>query len=172
MKQMRHAAVTLQSLSRRRSVVTSMRISEAAATKIQSLVRRREVRQKIREEAECATIVQSTFRSALKRKQLAAARLYAAQVVQTKWGAQALRERSESIKTVGKWEQLKDSKTGKLWYFHVDDVVAKWSPPPDFVATFVCNFDDCVGGVKDICRARFQSHAELEAHRQTAWGRA
>eukprot|EP00941_MAST-03F_sp_MAST-3F-sp1_P002813 g2813.t1 len=165
----KEAALYIQGCYRKRLAFLHVKRLHWAATVVQCNFRRHQWTRELRRRNEEATRMQRIFRGGWKRGQLAKSAMAKNLVVQTPWAVERLLKQSKEVRATKDREilQMKDSATTQLWYYVVKDKVALWNAPEKFINDnmFVCGWDDCKGGLDDICHERFASQRELDEHR-------
>jgi hypothetical protein len=165
------ASIYLQGIYRKRLAIKRITKMHWAATVVQCNYRRHQfAREQARRNAE-ASRLQKIYRGGGERERLRRIREAANRVVQTPWAVEDLRKRSKEERATDDRSvlQMRDPKTGQLWYYTTDTREAFWNAPKTFheQSMFHCRWDDCTGPADNICREKFKSQRELDEHR--AW---
>ena len=143
------------------------RVQNVAAARIQAMKRRWDAKVRVawmRKIEAAALLLQKHWRGILGRRIAHEEKMKLIRVVPTKFQMQQLKKRCIVMSRFGEWQELRDSHTNHIFFYHTPTGDSQWDPPTGKelgdVTDYHCTFEDCL--------QIFPNLLALEHHRDTS----
>jgi len=104
-------------------------------------------------------LIQKRCRIKLARKRRDEMLIERRRVVPKGFALKLLLKRSETVRELDSWKEMRDKSTNTVFYFNSHNLETQWEIPPHFEGSFCCNWGECLES--------FQHLEELETHRDS-----